>query len=789
MMNIFKLSPFVENQFKQTPELDKLISGDFDLTTDWQHFKQKHKRLDIFALLRKYRQTRLALIATRDLQNKLPKDHLQTLKQTSQLAKLLITHAYNFATEEFKVKYGTVLNQELQPQSLLIFALGKLGGNELNYSSDVDLVFCYSGNGESDGKKCLDTMSYFQRLGRRIIQLLDSVTKDGIVYRVDMRLRPFGSAAPLVCSVNNLQDYLETEGRDWERYAWLRASVVAGDKTLGNSTLTAIEPFIYRKYLDYNIFESLRQIKDQIIRQQADDLDNIKLGLGGIREIEFIVQTLQLTFAGRNQELRGNDLWLQLHNLQAFGHISVKEMQQLTAAWLFLRKLENLCQIIHDKDVHHLPEDSKGIAKSMESKDTNHLNQQLLNHRDNVHFIFKALFISNQSSNHVTTSHPQIQKIKDEVAKRNFPKLNKHKIYAALDAIVPYLDKKIDNKQIIDRYQQVIDAVSKRISYLSMLIESPVVLQKLWQQIKHSPYFSNAIAKTPSLLEILFENIDANDFDITLQWQLMTKKHKLDDEEHYLEILCQFKQRMQFKAIMAYVDDLNNAKRTCEILSLLAQHILALVVNSAWHNTNNKSQCKIKPDDLIVIAYGSLAMKNMHLDSDFDLVFILDKNITDDNHSFIMRWIKRIIHLLSIRTYSGSLYQLDTQLRPNGKSGAAVVTKTNFENYQLNQAWIWEHAALIKSRAVYATAKQNQWFKSFRQSIINQNRKPKVVDKALQEMALKLQQSGKKNHHKEFETLGTILKQAHSNPKITYQLLTQTLNYKTKLNQSITTIS
>ena len=786
-MKIFQLSPFVENQFEHSPELNELISGEFDLLTDWNNYQSKNPHLDIFALLRKYRQTRLALIAARDLENTKFIDHIQTLKKTSQLAKLLITQAYQYANEEFKSKYGTVLNQKQQPQTFVIYALGKLGGKELNYSSDVDLVFCYSGAGESDGKRSLDAQSYYQRLGRRIIQILDNPTHDGIVYRVDMRLRPFGSAAPLVCSVDNLQNYLEAEGRDWERYAWLRAGFIAGNKALAQETLNNIQPFIYRKYLDYNIFESLRQIKQQITRNQIHDLDNIKLGKGGIREIEFIVQTLQLTFAGRNQQLRGNDLWEQLHNLNTFNHLTSEELQQLTSAWLFLRKLENLCQIIHDNDTHHLPEDLEAISSCMNFSNSKDLMIQINQHRKNVHSIFEQLFVSNQQNSATSVDHPLIQAIKDEVSNRKFPKANRHKIYAALDAIVPLLNGDND-EEIINRYQQVVNAISKRMSYLSMLIESPFILKKLKQQLSYSQYFSNRIAKNPSLLELLFENIDDDDFDFDYQWQLLLKKHPINDSEQYLNSLCEFKQSMQFKAIMAYIDEINNANRTSENLSKLAEFILSQVVQQALEHVQKDMIPVLKANDLIIIAYGSLAMKNMHLQSDFDIVFILDHEINDNNHRIVMRWIKRIIHLLSIQTYSGTLYKLDTQLRPNGKSGAAIVTKTSFEDYQRNEAWLWEHAALIKSRAVYATKNQRQWFEKLREQILCQKREPSIVNKELTEMAERLRSHGKTNHQQEFKDLEKILIHAHEDSSIIKNIMTisnEVSRVKSKLDRSI----
>jgi glutamate-ammonia-ligase adenylyltransferase len=784
-MDIFKLSPFVKNQFDQSPELKKLQTGYFNLEIDWQQFQQIQQHLDVFSLLRKYRQSRLALIAARDLENHEAVSHIDTLKQISQLAQLMIEFAYKTAVQEQEQRFGKVFNSKGEKQSLLIFGLGKLGGHELNYSSDVDLVFCYSGSGESNGKKSLDAASYFQRVGRRIIQILDSVTADGIVYRVDMRLRPFGSAAPLVCSVDNLLHYLESEGRDWERYAWLRASPVAGNLSLAKGTLKQIEPFIYRKYLDYNIFESLRQIKQQIARKQLDDLDNIKLGIGGIREIEFIVQTLQLTFAGRNKQLRSNDLWQQMHNLQTHGHLTVNNVRQLSTAWLFLRQLENLCQIIQDRDSHHLPKNLEPLAQCMRLNNSQELLSQLATHRNNVHSIFDKLFLSNHIEETNSQQYPKIQSIKDQVSKKNYPKQSKHKIYAAYDALIPYLETNIDNEALIKRYQQVITAISTRSSYLSMLIESPITLEKLVNQISYSAYFSNTIAKTPSLLETLFDSLNHDDFDIEKQWDLFTERHTAEDVEQYLEQLCQFKQSIQFKAITAYIDEINDAQTTSETLSELAEKLLSLVVIQAHKESQQNIQTNLKVDDLIIIAYGSLAMKNMHLDSDFDLVFILNQDIRDNNHKFIMRWIKRIIHLLSIQTYNGSLYQLDTQLRPNGNSGSAIVTQSSFENYQLKEAWIWEHAALIKSRAVYATDSQTQWFNTLRKQVLCQPRDPIIVDKELREMAEKLNQLGNKNHEQEFSILGEILKNAKKEPELIDNIAINPQVIKLKLDKSI----
>ena len=783
-MKIFKLSPFVDKQFKKSPELQPLVTGDFDLETDWQTYKNDNPHLDIFSLPRIYRQSRLALIAARDIEYKKPQDHITTLKLTSQLARMMIQFAYETASKEFQMKYGKIINNNGEIQNFIIFALGKLGGNELNYSSDVDLVFCYTNNGESDGIKCLEAQNYFNRLGRRIIQILNSFTANGFVYRVDMRLRPFGSAAPLACRCTNLLNYLETEGRDWERYAWLRASFIAGDKQSGMQTLQQIQPFIYRKYLDYTIFESLRQIKAQISRKQLDDVENLKLGTGGIREIEFIVQTLQLTFAGRNKQLRGNDLWQQMHNLNDHKHLSVKKLQQLTTAWLFLRKLENLCQIVNDIDSHHLPKNANSLAHCMDFDSEESLLQQLNLHKDNVHSIFEQLFISNKNNQENQITHPDIQLLKDAISQKNFPKSNKHKLYAALDALAPYLNA-TNSDSLIHRYQQVINAVSKRPSYLSMLIESPIILEKLIQQLSYSNYFSNAIAKTPTLLEMLFDNIDDSDFDMAIQWKSFSNKFNITDEESYLELVCQFKQRIQFKAIMAYVDRINSVSATGEILTQLAQYILSLVIKQAWQKTQTIITSQIQTNDLIVIAYGSLAMRNMHLQSDFDIVFILSQKITDNNHKFIRRWIKRIIHLLSTTTYSGSLYRLDTQLRPNGKSGAAIVTKSNFENYQLKQAWLWEHAALIKSRAVYATKSQQQWFDDLRNKVLCKKRNPQTVDIKLTEMAQKLNLIGNRNHQQEFKYLGNILKQAHDKPKILDNLVTNQHNNKLKLDKSI----
>ena len=784
-MEIFNLSPFVKHQFTQYPLLVELLDVNLDITNDWLTFQNNHSNLDAFAITRKYRQSRLALIAAKDSLESIPQNHINTLKQISTLAKTLISFAYQHALNEMQHKYGEVVNAQGEVQNFIIFALGKLGGFELNYSSDVDLVFCYTDNGQSNGEKSLDAQRYFNRLGRCIIQILDSVTADGIVYRVDMRLRPFGSASPLTCSVLNLLNYLESEGRDWERYAWLRARFVAGDEQLAKNTLTHIQPFIYRKYLDYSIFESLRQIKVQIEIKQQNDKDNLKLGFGGIREIEFIIQTLQITFGGRNKELRGNNLWLQLHKLCEFNHISIKDLQQLTDSWLFLRKLENLCQIIHDRDSHHLPNNIDALAPFMNCSGSNDLLKQFNYHRNNTHSFFKLLFLSNKKLQSDSNNHPKIDKIKDTISQKHYPKEIKHKLYAALESIIPMLQQYNNESEIIDRFVQVISAVSRRPSYLSMLIESPIIVQKLVAHISHSQYFSTTIAKTPSLLELLFESIEDSDFDVKKQWEIFSNKHTIIDTERYLEILAQFKQRMHFLVVLAYVDKLNDAKISCKILTDVAELVLSLIIKLAWQNTQNKIESSIQVEDLIVIAYGSLAMKTMHLKSDFDIVFILAREINDNNHKFIMRWIKRIIHLLSIQSYSGGLYQLDTQLRPNGKSGAAIVSKTNFENYQKHQAWTWEHAALIKTRPVFATHNQCTWFNSLRKILLMQKRDPLLVNADLKEMSKKMSNLNK-NHEDEFTKLANILINAHKFPELVTDIYKNFPNERTlKLDQSI----
>ena len=783
---LLRLSPFVAAQVKKTADLLSQHSAVLDLQSDWQNFQKNNTHLDAFALMRNYRQSRLAIIANNDLQNN---THLQTLKLTSQLAQLLISHAFQISQQEFIEKYGELKNGNNETATFIIFALGKLGGYELNYSSDVDLTFCYSGLSSdfalSNGPKQLSGQSYFNRMGRRIIQLLDSTTVDGLVYRVDMRLRPFGSAAPLVCSVEHLLQYLHYEGRDWERYAWLRARFVAGDEISAKNTLKEIEPFVYRKYLDYSIFESLRQIKQQIERKQSQDQDNLKLGYGGIREIEFIVQTLQITFAGRNKQLRGADLWSKMQQLCDFGHLSVNNLQQLTTAWLFLRKVENLCQIIHDRDTHHLPNDVSHIAKLMDCKDEYQFLERLNKHRKNVHNIFDALFLSNKSDEKQTTKHSKVQQLKDQVTERKLPKSIKHKLYAALDAIVPFLGHLKDQELCLSRYQSVLDAVCRRSSYLSMLIESPPILQKLVKLITYSAYFSTALAKTPALLELLFEDSDPRDFKIEEQWKIFSKKHKPTDDEAQLETLIQFKLRFQFKTINAYVTKTHSGLQTCWLLSDLAEFILARVIQFAWYQSQQNLSSNIQTDDLIVIAYGSLAMRNMHLNSDFDLVFIMNQEITSDNHKFIMRWIKRIFHLLTVHSYSGKLYTLDTQLRPNGKSGAAIVSQNNFENYQIKEAWLWEHAALIKSRVVYANNSNKHWYQQLRKKILIQKRNPQKVDEELKEMAKKMQLQSNKNHQQEFEVLGNILKQAYKDPSKIDSLYSTAIFDTDKLEASI----
>lgn len=765
---------FLQDQWSEIVALSAAFPNlkDYDLQQDWQAYTgafQTHlANTDWFKKLRQFRQSRLAFLAYKDLSEPLDQ-HLRTMHLVADLADLLIQQAHQVAAKEMQARYGCVIDEKGETVEMMIWALGKLGTRELNYSSDVDLVFLYSQPGTSDGKRSLDAASYFTRLGQKIIKLLDHFTQDGQVYRVDMRLRPFGSAGPLVCSALALQQYLQYEGREWERFAWMRGRLISGLTDAAAAVSDKLTPFIYRKHLDYTVFSALAKIKGEI----ADHLDyaqaDLKQGAGGIRAVEFIVQSLQLVFGGRNTHLQGTAISESIQQLIDAGKLPDDGV--LNQAWLWLRKLENISQAVADQATHQIPDNAvvkQVISDCFDAQDWSAMQAGIDTQRRAVERLFNQLFA--EAENHSQLSDEQkikLQNYMQGITNKRLPRKRQDNIEQLLQNSL-----QLAAESTVKNFLVLVKKILTRPNYILMLLRETNVHQAVLNLMAKHPYFVTTLQDNPALLEQLFEREKFTFFTVET---LASSWHKQNtaEVEDWMEALRYFKLFQQFKLMLAWSDKQIDRSQTTQQMTFLAEFILSEVVRYSHQEMLEKvGDLGISSEQIIVIAYGSAASQQMTVGSDLDLVFVIDvESLNPDAYLFAQKWVRRIVHHLATPMYHGKLYELDMQLRPNGNSGALITTKSEFAKYQANEAWVWEHAAMIKSRAIYATAEQAQWHQKLRADVLRQKRDNKSVDQALQEMADKLEQRHQhKKHRAEFKVLAGVLKNSRQYPQLTTSL-------------------
>jgi glutamate-ammonia-ligase adenylyltransferase len=638
--------------------------------------------------------------------------------------------------------------------------MGKLGGRELNFSSDIDLIFLFSEAGETSGPRIVDNEEYFNRLGREIIRLLDVRNADGFVFRVDMRLRPFGESGPLVVSLASLEDYLQQHGRDWERYAWIKARAIVGADAYSAAYEEFVRPFVYRRYLDFGVFESLRSMKALIVREVSRrDLEHhLKLGKGGIREVEFIVQSMQLVRGGSDRRLQNPALLEVLPLLAGSKLMSAEDIAELTSAYLELRKAENALQMMRDEQTHVLPEDPLDrarLALSMGLKDWPGTAALLKSTLDKVAAQFDALLFGTPDAPRrhddmgVAWLDSDDAKIDEELANSGFPSGEIAAVAAILEAYrhaAPYrrLDEAGHRRLyvilarllklaaqlaapaiVVQRVLRVLEAIGTRSSYLALLKEQPSALDRLIDVCAISGFLSRQIADFPLLLD---ELIDAKAFDelpsrqgFTLELAARTERLSPDDPERQVEALRQFQKVAVFAVALADLTGRLPLMRVSDRLTDIAELIIQCCMDLAWQQMTQmygtpycgEELRHLRPVVVAVAGYGKLGGLELGYASDLDLVFLHDSTgsiqLTDgerplDNGIFFLRLGQRIVHLLTMHSAAGRLYEVDMRLRPNGKGGFLMTGIDAFERYQQTDAWTWEHQALLRARAVAGNA-------------------------------------------------------------------------------------
>jgi glutamate-ammonia-ligase adenylyltransferase len=753
---------------------------------------------DWLVALRQYRHRNLLAILWRDINDLDSIDGV--LEAQSVLAQALIGSAFDRAEQLLLARHGVPRDDRGAAQRLVVLALGKLGGGELNFSSDVDLVLAYPAGGQTDGEASLDNQEFFARQTRRAVAWLADRSEQGFVYRVDLRLRPFGDSGRTALSFAAMEEYYQIEGRDWERYAWIKARPVAGDLAAGEALLKSLRPFVYRRYLDYSAFESLRDMKS-MIRAEVDRRqlhDDIKLGPGGIREIEFIAQAFQLIRGGREPELQDRRLIPVLDRLSTQGLLPQQTVASLAASYRFFRRLENRLQQVSDAQTHRLPKEPahrQRLARSLRFTDYPALLDRLSSCRELVEATFAELFeqaqlsgagddsdlwgriwdsadepqgladlLADSAFRDPLTQARRLSEFRTSVAYRSLGEKARSRLARFMPRLIKAVCAGADPDRGLDAVMRVVRAIASRSAYVALLTENPNVLERLVELCVASPWLTELVAGHPLLMDDL---IDARLAGIAepkaLRERISERLASVEagDLEAEMAMLHQVQQSQAMTIAVAALDGRVGPPQVAISLTNLAEAILDAVVKLAWRDLAQRhgEPSGLAPA-LAVIGYGTLGGRELNYTSDLDLVF-LHRGADPGGHTlgessigneqFFLRTSQRILHLLSTLTASGRLYEVDVRLRPNGSSGFLVSGLDTFQDYQRDQAWTWELQALTRARMVAGDRELGAAFEVVRRQVLGRDFEAlRLADQVL-DMRLKMRTELDRSDRRSFD--------------------------------------
>ncbi len=740
-------------------------------------------RTDWPTLLRRFRLAESVRLIWRDVQGLDTLD--ETLAATTRLAEDCLQCGLAALEREFEQRSGIVRGADGSPVRLVVFALGKLGGGELNFSSDIDLVYAYEQDGDSDGARTLAAEDYFARLGQQLAKLLDEVTAEGFCHRVDLRLRPFGTAGRIAMSFPAMEHYFQREGRDWERYAWQKARAVAGDLGAGARFLDTLRPFVYRRYLDYGALDGLREMKATIAAEVArkDMAEDIKRGPGGIREIEFLAQALQLIRGGREAPLRERRLQPALRALRDARHLTDDTCDGLIAAYRFLRLLENRLQMLRDAQTQQLPEDPATrarLAQGLGESGWAALYARLQAHRERVSREFDLLLaprgraaqpdalvaywralreeagdgeretgasdaLRDEGFEQVEAVDQLLRDFARAPGVRDLSDAARIRLDRLMPALLASVAVSAEPLLALRRLLAVLHAILRRASYLALLDEQPAALSRLIDTLARSALLGERLAAHPLLLDELLDIRVAGplprpeEFDAACAAALQQ-----DDSEAALLALNEARQPLSFRIALATLDRRVDGVETARVLAALADAMLDAVHRLAVRELEAQHG-RIDGFRFAVLGYGSLGGRELGFGSDLDVVFVYDApaNAMSDGGASngaraldAPRWgarlAQKIVALLGAPSGAGRLYDIDVRLRPDGAKGLLVSTIASFEDYQRQRAWTWEHQALVRARAVAGDAALCAEFERVRAQTLAQ---PRDADKLREDVA------------------------------------------------------
>ncbi len=762
---------------------------------------------DIEALkseLRRFRNRSLLRILWREIFALADLD--ETLLQLSLLADLMLDVATRHAERSLQARYGRLRDDEGQVVPLIILGMGKLGGRELNFSSDIDLIFLFPHEGKTDGPRAVSAQEYFARLTRQIIALIDERTADGFAFRIDTRLRPFGDSGPPVVSFAALESYLLQHGRGWERYAYVKARIVGTQPSQSVSEELhngLIRPFVYRRYLDYGVFESLREMRAMIATEVArrELTDNVKLGPGGIREAEFIVQSFQLVRGGSDIALQSRELQKVLPKLISRRGLAEDSAEKLRLAYRFLRRVENFIQAIRDQQTHDLPRsnvDRARLCLAMGYPDWGHLEKDLARHRAAISQEFDRVALADDVDEkplrqqlarawESAADEQQWQELLQREGVTDTAKLASRIVaFAAspatqqIDAIaaerlgrfVPTLLLKIlettEPLSALHRALDVTAAILRRSAYLALLNENPGAMTRLVEFCARSRYIADQIERQPALLDELLDPqlYSSTVSKVDLEAELAARMSAIiaSDSEARMQSIVGYQRATKFRIAVADFTGSLPIMKVSDGLTWLAETVLEEALKVAWRDMTERHgvPCYVvdgirKEAGFGIIGYGKLGGLELSYGSDLDIVFLHDSNgdsaATDgekplDNTMFFARLIRRLVLFLTTQTGTGKLYEIDTRLRPDGNSGLLVTSTEAFERYQEDNAWTWEHQALLRARPVAGSPGVSQEFERIRKdTLINRVKRDSLRQDVIsmrQRMRKELDQSSKR---------------------------------------------
>ena len=813
------LSDFIFSSALQAPELVIALfkRPSTESLPDYKLFLQQQlasciDEAQLHKILRRFRLQQMVHIALDDLVFNVSLD--TSLARLSSLADELILASLTWLTDFCQQKWGVPTSEEGEPQILLVYGMGKLGGKELNFSSDIDLIFTYPERGETQGcRRSLDNQQFFTRLAQKLITSLHQVTSDGFVYRVDMRLRPFGDSGPLVLTFNAMEDYYQEQGRDWERYAMLKARVI-GHSQYHAQLSSMLRPFVYRRYIDFSVIDSLRRMKMMIAQEvrRKQLTNNIKLGAGGIREIEFIVQVFQLIRGGRVKELQQRSLLTVLPKLVLSGEIDETNKQVLESAYRFLRRVENIIQALADKQTQTLPDnelDQQRLITVLAIASWSEFLAILAKHMESVNQEFDLL-IGLDSPNHqapdehwVTLWHSHwndeesiawlaqeaptwqsdkvwqiLSSFREEIGKRSLGNRGRQVLDKLIPLLLCRLQKSANAEQVLARVLQVFSKIVTRTAYLELLFENEGALKQLMHLCQASSWVTDYIAKYPILLDelidpkLLYNPPQLSAYGIELRERMLRVPE--EDLEAQMESLRQFKQSQQLRIAAAEIAEVLPVAKISEHLTALAEAILSEVISLAWQQISERFGCPNsclngdKDKGFGVIAYGKTGGVELGYSSDLDLVFVHHSDSDEQTSGradgsksvpasqFYMKLAQRIMHIFNTRMNSGILYELDMRLRPSGNSGVLVVHIDTFAQYQAEDAWTWEHQAIVRARMIFGNDKLYSQFGDIRQDTLSKARALPELKEAITDMREKMRNHLDKSTEVQFD-----LKQGH----------------------------